>query len=157
MCLCVRSDGDWQWRRTDGGVLIWRGAPQVKFCQADFRQAPRSPRQEGQQTPHKGGWREWGGELNQPTNHISLCSLRFLLSYTIKWLYLWPKPTYSPILWFMSYRLGFGVVQSPIPFLLSTIPLCFLSRSPLKTWSQCWWAVIKNAKHFSYIKWTIIK
>lgn len=66
----------------------------------------------------------------QHSPHLPVLSA-FPLSYTIKWLYLWPKPSYFPILFHVLFRLGCGVVQSPIRFLLSTLLLrFFLIREP---------------------------
>lgn len=59
--LC--TDGDRQWRRPDRGIPVWGGSPNGAHLKAGLLQAPRTRREEGQQTHHQGGWREWRGEL----------------------------------------------------------------------------------------------
>lgn len=59
--LC--TDGDRLWRWPDRGIPVWGGTPNGAHPKAGLLQAPRTRREEGQQTYHQGGWREWRGEL----------------------------------------------------------------------------------------------
>lgn len=57
------TDGDRQWRRPDRGIPVRGGPPNGPHLKAGLLQAPWIRREEGQQTHHQGGWREWRGEL----------------------------------------------------------------------------------------------
>lgn len=60
--LC--ADGDRQRRRPDRGISVRGGPPDGAHLKAGLLQAPRTGREEGQQTHHQGRRGEWRGELD---------------------------------------------------------------------------------------------